>query len=109
MSVQHLFDSRGEWVAFRQGKYVFDRNGDWIGWLPWNDDDIVDTHGEYLGTIVRREKPRLYRMRAHPYRGYPGYPEYLGYPGYPGYPGSAAPDFPPLGAEDVRLLAEENA
>ena len=100
MSVQYLFDSRGEWVAFRKGKYVFDRNGDWIGWLPWDDDDIVDTHGEYLGTIVRRSKPRLYRMRAHPYRGYPG---------YPGYPGYAGPDLPPFGAEDVRLLTGGNA
>ncbi len=104
MPIEHLFDSRGTWVAFRRGKYVFDPSGAWIGWLPWDDEEIVDTHGEYFGTIVHRGKPRLYRILSHPYRGYPGHP---GYPGYPGYPGFAAFDLPPLGAEDVNLLAED--
>ena len=101
MAVGHLFDSRGTWIAFRKGKYVYDSDGNWIGWLPWNDDDVVDRTGDYLGTIVKRK--RLYRLAARPYRGYPGYPGDPGYPGYPGYPGDPGNDLPPLGAEDVSL------
>ena len=86
MAVRHLFDSRGNWIAFRKGKYVYDSDGHWIGWLPWKDDVVVDRDGAYLGTIVK--KKRLYRLAASPYRGYPGYAGY---------------DSPPLGAEDVNL------
>ena len=103
MDVQHLFDSQGEWIAFRYGENVFDRTGDWIGWLPWGDGEIVDAHGEYLGTIVDSDGSRLYRFRNRPYRGYPGYKTDPGYPGYPGYPGSASSDYPPSGADDVNL------
>lgn len=102
MAVGYLFDSRGSWIAFRKGKYVYDRDGNWIGWLPWNDDDVADRNGAYLGTIVK--KKRLYRLAARPYRGYPGYPGSPGYPGYPGHPGRAGDDLPPLGAEDVNPL-----
>ena len=101
MAVGHLFDSRGTWIAFRKGKYVYDHDGNWIGWLPWNDDDVVDRNGTYLGTIVGRK--RLYRFPARPHRGYPGRPGYPGYAGYPGYPGHAGSDRPPFGAKDVNL------
>src|SRR5690242_11130965 len=76
MSVQHLFDSGGKWIAFRHGQNVFDAHGKWIGWLPWDDEDVVDTRGRYLGSIFPGD--RLYRKSFQPYRGYPGYP---GYPG----------------------------
>ncbi len=101
MGVGHLFNSRGGWIAFRKGKYVYDPDGNWIGWLPWNDDDVVDREGAYLGTIVK--KKRLYRLEARPSRGYPGYPGHPGHAGYPGYPGHAGGDLPPFGAEDVNL------
>ena len=101
VSVTHLFNSAGEWIAFRNGKYVFDPEGEWIGWLPWDDDDIVTIDGEYLGTIAHGN--RIYKLWSRPYRGYPGYPGFPGYPGYPGYPGFAGYDpLPPL-AEDVEL------
>lgn len=101
MVVRDLFDSRGGWIAFCKGKYVYDHEGKWIGWLPWKDDEVVDRNGAYLGTIVKEQ--RLYRFATHPYRGYPGYPGYPGSPGYPGYPGHAGYDRPPLGAEDINL------
>jgi hypothetical protein len=49
--LQHLFNSSGSWIAFRKGKFVFDSNCNWIGWLPWNDGDIIDIRGQYLGSI----------------------------------------------------------
>lgn len=99
--IQYLFDSRGAWIAFRRGKYVFDPSGGWMGWLPWDDKDVVDKSGNYLGTIYAEN--RLYSFRFHPYRGYPGYPAYPSYPGYPGYPGYAGYSPLPVGAQDVDL------
>ncbi|MFN2405714.1 MAG: 4-fold beta flower protein [Pyrinomonadaceae bacterium] len=80
MNVQYLFNSRGEWIAFKKGKYVYDTNGEWVGWLPWDNNDVVDVSGNYLGTIFN--KNRFFKVTYKPYRGYPGYP---GYPGYAGY------------------------
>jgi hypothetical protein len=51
--VRDLFNSRGQWIAFLKGKHMFDTNGNWVGWLPWKDNDVVDTNGEYMGTIVK--------------------------------------------------------
>lgn len=102
MTIQYLFNSRGNWIAFREGRYVFDTNGNWIGWLPWNEPEVVDKQGNYLGTIFPDN--RLYREVARPYRGYPGYPGYPGSPGYPGYPGFAGHSPLPLGTEDIEAL-----
>lgn len=54
MSV-YLYDMGGEVVAFRRtwsDGYVFDLGGHWIGWLPWDGNDVVDLEGHYLGTVV---------------------------------------------------------
>jgi hypothetical protein len=86
MQNQYLFNSSGEWIAFRQGKYVFDTTGNWIGWLPWDNREVVKITGEYLGTIFSGN--RLYKVFMRPYRGYPGYPGYSPLP---------------LGAQDVEI------
>ena len=77
---QHLFNSSGEWIAFRIGKYVFDNQGIWIGWTPWDYSEVVDIEGQYLGHIFLGD--RFYHKYYTSYRGYPGYP---GYPGFKGY------------------------
>lgn len=54
MSV-YLFDMQGDPVAFRRtwtDSYLFDLQGHWIGWFPWDDHDAVDRDGHYLGTVV---------------------------------------------------------
>lgn len=101
MNVDFLFDSSGRWIAFRSGSYVFSPAGDWIGWLPWSDDDVVSDTGEYLGTIFPHG--RLFRILGKPYRGYPGVPPHPPYPGYPGYPKHPGYLPPPAGATDVGL------
>jgi hypothetical protein len=103
MAVRYLFDSHGTWIAFVDGNFVFDRDGEVIGWTPWDKDEVVTKRGEYLGTIIRDGKPRLYRFRDHTYRGYPGRPDEPSYPGYPGHPGHVEEAVPPMGAEDVDL------
>jgi len=95
------FNSAGEVAAFRRSaddKFLFDQNGNWIGWFPWDDDDAVDREGDYLGTVVGN---RLLARTSPSYRGYPGYPGYPGYAGYPGYPGHAGYGGYHSGFEDV--------
>ncbi|MGD1215753.1 MAG: hypothetical protein ABR861_12285 [Terriglobales bacterium] len=70
LPVQYLFDSSGAWVAFRIGKYVF-KEGNWIGWLPWNDAEVVNVRGSYLGTIFPGNW--FYRRFHQVHRGHPGY------------------------------------
>ena len=83
------FDNSGNPIAFRRrpdDKFLFNKDGNWIGWFPWGDEDAVDREGNYLGTTVGN---RLLARSSPRYRGYPGYPGYPGYAGYPGYPGYA--------------------
>lgn len=43
---QNFFNTAGQWIAFRRNpndKYLFDKNGKWVGWFPWEDGDAVDT------------------------------------------------------------------
>lgn len=75
--VHYLFNSRGNWIAFRVGKFVYDSGCEWVGWLAWKDADVATVDGEYLGTII--DGNRLVRFRNHPYKGYPGYPGHAGY------------------------------
>jgi len=101
MALQYLFNSGGSWIAFRVRKNVFDTGCYWIGWMPWDDTDVVTTEGEYLGTIV--ENDRFYRFRDKPCRDYPGYPGYPGYPDFPGHPGYAVFSSLPPDAEDIEI------
>ena len=99
MKVQYLFDSKGDWIAFRQGKYLFTPMGTWLGWFPWDDDYAVDVKGDYLGTVYLGR--RLYRFKDAEYRGYPGAPDDPGYPGYPGGPDTIERGYPPALAHDI--------
>jgi hypothetical protein len=105
MSVQFLFNSNGDWIAFRIDKYVYNTDGKWIGWLPWDDGDVVTVRGEYLGTIT--EKNRFFYYTGKPNRGYPGTPAYPGYPGVPRYPGFAGLSPLPPTAREVTIPAGE--
>ena len=77
MDIQFLFDSAGNWIAFRKDKFIYDTFGHFFAWLPWQDNDVVTTNGEYFGTIF--PKNRIYKLINHPYRGYPGYPGFAGF------------------------------
>ena len=81
----YLYDSRGEPIAFRRGRNVHNMRGDWIGWFPWNDADVVTPGGAYLGTVVGDE---LLKKVGRANRGHPGNPGNPGNPGAPGHPGN---------------------
>jgi hypothetical protein len=97
--MEHLFDSWGNFIAFRRDRYVWNARGGWIGWLPWGDGDVVTLGGEYLGTIFPGH--RLYRRTDWLFRGHPGHAGYPGYPGYPGRPAVAGYSPLPPSTEDV--------
>ena len=97
----YLHDSQGVWIAFRpdpRARYLFNPDGDWIGWFPWNDDEAVTPDGHYLGTV---RGDRIFSEGDHRYRGDPGYPGAPGYPGQAPYPGAASYTGVPDGCEDV--------
>lgn len=102
MTVHHFFNSLGEWIAFQYGMFFFTPEGDWFAWKPWDDqDDLVDTNGEYIGSVWRGN--RLYRFTNRVPRvvsAFPGFPSFPPYPGYPGYAGYEP--LPPF-AEDVEI------
>jgi hypothetical protein len=87
MNTKYLFNSSGLWIAFQRGKYVFNTYGKWVGWIPWNDSDVVTPEGEYLGTITDRD--RFYKFSYWAYHSYPGYPGYPGYAGFSRLPAGA--------------------
>ncbi|WP_295123943.1 hypothetical protein [uncultured Leifsonia sp.] len=98
---EYLHDSQGVWIAFRpdpRARFLFNPEGDWIGWFPWDDDVVVTPGGSYLGTV---HGDRLFTDESHPYRGEPGYPGAPGYPGSAPYPGAGAYVSLPDGSQDV--------
>lgn len=98
---EYLHDSQGVWIAFRPdplARFLFNPEGDWIGWFPWDDDVAVTPEGSYLGTV---HGDRLFADDSHPYRGNPGYPGAPAYPGGAPYPGAGGYVSLPDGAQDV--------
>jgi len=105
--IQDLFNSDGRWIAFRKDNVVFDREGRWIGWLPWSDGQVVDPDGEYVGTIV--DGDRLYwdsARKQHDFPGYPGWKSNVEADHYPGFlrPVALPPDMTDVVIEEVHLV-----
>jgi hypothetical protein len=103
---QHLFNSSGEWIAFRQGSDVFDEKCNWVGWLPWGDTTVANQEGDYLGTIVNTD--RLYYLDNRPQRAHPGHSNYSIYPVYPVQPVSVIHVTLPVGARDVSSFKKKS-
>ncbi len=102
MHVQYLFNSGGEWIAFRQGQEVFDERCCWIGWLPWGNHEVASQEGEYLGTIV--DENRFYYFEDRPRRSNPGNPARPATPAHQACPVGVARVVLPVGATDVARL-----
>lgn len=102
MEIRFLFNSRGEWIAFRHGQDVFDERCNWIGWLPWGNHEVATYEGEYLGTIV--DGNRFYYFEDRPRRSHPGNPTRPTHPAHQASPIAAARAVLPAGATDVASL-----
>jgi hypothetical protein len=102
MSV-YLFDMEGHTVAFRRtwtDPYVFDLDGHWIGWFPWDDNDAADLEGHYLGTVV---DDRFVRRNDWYDRPCPPVPASPGRVNHTGAPQPAHQFWNCFAYEDVRL------
>jgi hypothetical protein len=104
MDFQYLFNSTGDWIAFRQRQHVYDGRCNWIGWLPWGNHEVATLEGEYMGTIV--DVNRFYYFADRPRRPNPGLPSRPAYPALPDSPGLAASVVLPVGATDVAKLKD---
>lgn len=90
MSIQNLFNSNGDQIAYRIDENIFNLQGERIGWMPWDNKDVVTQNGKYLGSIT--EENRFYYIKKNRRHRYNGYPPYLNYPDYPSY--SDYPNYP---------------
>jgi len=98
-NVEFLFDSHGAVVAFRYGQDVFDLDLCWLGWAPWNDGDVFDPAGHYLGTIT--PAGQLYEIEVR--RGLTSPPPRTPTLGcHPDPPRAGVPMRLPAGMRDIR-------
>lgn len=97
--IEFLFNSHGGVVAFRHGRDVFDLDLGWLGWAPWNDGDVFDPAGRYLGTMT--PEGRLYEIEVRRDLASPPPPTPTTV-SYPDLPRGCAPERLAAGMRDVR-------
>ena len=61
MALIPVYTSRGDAEAFLEYPYLFNRNGDWIGWVTPKR-DVYSVLGYYVGYLTN--DPRILRKRA---------------------------------------------
>lgn len=61
MSVIPIYDSKGDAGAFMEYPYIFNRNGDWVGFVT-SRREVYSVLGYYVGYLTN--DPRILRKRA---------------------------------------------
>ena len=56
-----IYTTRGDAEAFLAYPYLFNRNGDWVGWVT-SKREVYSVLGYYVGTLTN--DPRILRKRA---------------------------------------------
>lgn len=51
MVTRYIFNTSGEYVAFKSGDNLFDKECNWIGFIK-NDNEVYNTKGKYVGYIL---------------------------------------------------------
>ena len=59
-----IYTSNGDVVAFLRYPYVFNRQGEWIGWVT-SSRDVYSVHGHYVGWLT--DDPRIVRKLSSGY------------------------------------------
>ncbi|GAA1411670.1 hypothetical protein GCM10009662_52470 [Catellatospora coxensis] len=98
----YLFNSNGDWIAFRRSesdRYLWGSDSRWLGWFPWGDEHAVGTSGNYLGSVVRGN--RLLAKLSPPSRANPAQPSSPAQPASPSSPASRAAIPMPSGFGDI--------
>lgn len=99
--VQYFYNSSGEWIAFRDGPFVFDTKGEFLGYMAEGGVEVADIENRYFASIYYDD--RLYRKLFAPQMDarYPGYPGPHPPPDFPGF-AEGAPI--PIEADDIPEL-----
>jgi hypothetical protein len=58
-----IYSSRGEVEAFLAFPYLFNKSGEWIGWVT-PQREVYSVRGAYVGTLTN--DPRIVRQRSDP-------------------------------------------
>ncbi len=61
MGLIPIYTSRGDPDAFLEYPYIFNRNGDWVGWVT-SKREVYSVLGHYVGYLS--DDPRILRKRA---------------------------------------------
>lgn len=61
MAIIPIYNSKGDPEAFLEYPYIFNRNGDWVGWITPKR-EIYSVTGDYVGYLTN--DPRILRKRA---------------------------------------------
>lgn len=61
MSLIPIYTTKGDAEAFLEYPYIFNRNGDWIGWVTPKR-EVYSVIGFYVGSLT--DEPRIVRKRA---------------------------------------------
>ncbi len=56
-----VYTSKGDWASLLVYPYLYDVNGEWIGWIT-PDREVYDVNGIYVGWLA--EGPRILRRRS---------------------------------------------
>ncbi len=100
MLATYLHNSKGDWIGFKVGKFVYNKEGNCIGWLPWDEKTVLDIEGRYLGSIV--DEVRLFYFQDSGRKEVVPVPaNYDPKPGFPGYPFNRGLYILPVGASDI--------
>jgi len=61
MAIIPIYNSKGDPQAFMEYPYIFNRDGDWVGWITPGR-EIYSVIGIYVGYLTN--DPRIFRKRA---------------------------------------------
>ena len=59
-----IYTSRGDVGGFLQFPYIFNRDGEWVGWVT-PEQQVYSVHGQYVGWLTK--DPRIIRKKSSGY------------------------------------------
>ncbi len=57
-----IYTTPGDWEAILRFPYLYNRDGEWIGWVT-SDRDVFDVDGIFVGQLT--DEPRILRRRLN--------------------------------------------
>ncbi|NJO84304.1 MAG: hypothetical protein HC828_16995 [Blastochloris sp.] len=58
-----IYDTAGDWLAFKLGEYIYDLRGEYIGFTRTDMHDVYTASGEWIGNLI--QDGRIVRKRNY--------------------------------------------